>query len=220
MHSCTRCAFECRTYKRLLLHYRFVHSHELGFTITCGVNGCQRIYSVVKSLLKHMKRNHHLFYNTNISKFRASQKDTDISENLTLVDYKEDDDEYTCNEATEDGEINAKSVETEVDLMKKSAVFMLSLREKCKLPLNSLPIIVEEFSDMICLQQSEMTQKLEKVMSSFNIEQDIKDEIKSVMKENSNVESAFISFDTRSKLNQYAIENMGMVEPTEYIFKQ
>ncbi|CAG2253594.1 unnamed protein product [Mytilus edulis] len=70
---------------------------------------------------------------------------------------------------------------------------------------------------MICLHQSEMTQKLEKVMSSFNIEQDIKDEIKSVMKENSNVESAFISFDTPSKLNQYAIENMGMVEPTEYI---
>lgn len=218
MYSCTRCSLECRSHKRLLLHYRFVHSLEAGFNIRCGVNGCEKTYNIVKSLLKHMKRNHSHFYNTNIWKFRESQKDTDISENLMFVEYQEDDDTIALNdENNEKQDLNTNLVNQDVDLKKKSATFLLNLREKCKLPANSLPIIVEEFSDMLCLHQSQISQKLDKALTDLNVEELVINKVMSVMKENSDIESTFLSFDTAKKLNQYAIDDMGMVEPIEYV---
>ena len=38
-----------------------------------------------------------------------------------------------------------------------------------------------------------------------------------LMKENSDIESAFISFSSCNKLNQYAKENLKIVDPVEYI---
>ena len=52
------------------------------------------------------------------------------------------------------------------------ALYLLNVREKCKLPANVLPTIVQEFSDLLCLHLSETSRKLTKILSDSDVDFD------------------------------------------------
>lgn len=42
MHFCLKCEFETRHFFKLAYHYRFIHSHEHGFSLSCLTDGCEK----------------------------------------------------------------------------------------------------------------------------------------------------------------------------------
>lgn len=78
MFPCIKCHFSSRRFRELLYHYRFIHCHENGFTLSCGVDGCQSKYKLVPSLEKHIKKKHPVFHSQHLSYSRQAQKDSSI----------------------------------------------------------------------------------------------------------------------------------------------
>ena len=42
----------------VLRHIGSVHSHQAGFEVVCGIQGCPRTYKNYHSFLKHLRRKH------------------------------------------------------------------------------------------------------------------------------------------------------------------
>lgn len=44
----------------LIQHIRRVHAHSANFRLTCGVNGCQCVYTNFRRFREHLKKKHGL----------------------------------------------------------------------------------------------------------------------------------------------------------------
>lgn len=84
MHSCLKCDYQSRHFFKLISHYRFVQSHGHGFCLSCSIDRCERSYSKIGSYLKHIKRNHGMFYQTQLSNSKEQFRDKDILERLMM----------------------------------------------------------------------------------------------------------------------------------------
>jgi len=55
--QCPLCnEFQALSFKQLLPHIRVVHAIKPGFSITCGVQGCQRTFLNMKSYDNHVSQ--------------------------------------------------------------------------------------------------------------------------------------------------------------------
>lgn len=62
--DCLLCAkFQTPSYQLLLLHIRLVHSTKPGFSITCGLDGCQQSFTRMKTF-SNLMYSFHLFSRT------------------------------------------------------------------------------------------------------------------------------------------------------------
>lgn len=158
MNHCTKCNFETRTFAKLIVHYKFVHSHENGFQITCSVDRCARTYKNTESYLKHVKRNHKDFHENHLSRWREYNAQPDVAQSLQLVsDNSSDSDAENVHCGTDEQiEIN----HDDIDFRRRFAIFLLNLRENSKLPSNSISKVVNELTDMICNHQAEVSRKV------------------------------------------------------------
>ena len=52
------CSFEAATVRIILSHLRIVHSNDLHFNVTCGVDGCSRTFRTFSALYSHIYRQH------------------------------------------------------------------------------------------------------------------------------------------------------------------
>jgi hypothetical protein len=55
VYDCTRCELQSRDFWRL---YHIAHSFEPNVSVVCGVENCEKYYSNVQALCKHMRYNH------------------------------------------------------------------------------------------------------------------------------------------------------------------
>ena len=206
-------------YRDLVFHYRYVHGNEKDFNIVCGVHGCQKNYHLVPSLLKHMKRSHPQFHFQHLSKYREGQKDPNAYSFLNFVIEEGEDDSIS-----ENGDNNRNEDEVEgpanVDIKKKMSLFLLNLREKFKLPENVMTHIVDEFSSILCLHQSEISRNLFDIFNGLNIpdvQDDILQQFQSLLKQNTDVENSLLTLSSTKKLNKYIKDNLNIVLPVEFI---
>ena len=70
------------------------------------------------------------------------------------------------------------------------------------MPAYALPIITEEFSDLFCYHQSEVSSSLQHILDNLNVDDHIKSEILNAMKQNSAIESALQDFHTTNSLRR------------------
>ena len=57
---CQFCSnYSTNNFRRLCNHYAFVHPHNL---IICNINSCKSKYNVVRSFVRHIKKNHRWFW--------------------------------------------------------------------------------------------------------------------------------------------------------------
>lgn len=211
MHFCSKCNFETRQYSKLISHYRFVHSHDRGFFLTCNTDGCQGQYSNIDSFLKHIKRKHKIFYDNNVARLARFNREPSVLRNLFEVNVDDGIDDHE-----NDGDEQTNHADTTVDFRKKLALFLLSMREKFKLPSSVLPYFVDEFSTQVGHHQAQVSQSVVRfcVENGFNEIQ--LQSLKTVLQTLSDVEIAFSSLNSEFKLNKYAKDELDFISPVEY----
>ncbi|XP_071138269.1 uncharacterized protein [Mytilus edulis] len=214
MNHCTKCNFETRTFAKLVIHYRFVHSHERDFQITCSVDGCVRTYNNTDSFLKHVKRKHKTFHENHLSRWREFNAQADVAQNLQPIEDNclDSDGENLLDNAEEQNEIDI----SDIDFKRRFAIFLLNLRENFKLPSNSISQVVNELTDMICFHQAEVLKKVISFCSDKGLGEGEIDQLKLLMTEQSQIESACLQLNSEYKLNKYVRENFGFVPPVQY----
>lgn len=213
MHSCLKCDYQSRHFFKLISHYRFVHSHEHGFCLSCSIDGCERTYSKIDSYLKHIKRNHGMFYQTHLSNSKEQFRNEDILESLVEVN-----DEGICNgnQMESDEEEMEMTIAPEINFQRKLGIFLLSLREKYKLPSVVIPEIVNEFLSMIDFHQAKFSQSLNEFSENYQLNEEQCNQLKMIVEEKSQVESAFTSLNSEYKINKFAKKQLQYVKPVEF----
>jgi len=134
---CCYCAsFAGNTFKKLLSHIKFIHSHEPNFTIACG--DCGQSFQKFNSFKSHIQRKH----NWNKNEDRA-QIDED-------VDIEED------NVNSSDNEVHAEGFEEEegpnnmVEKMTRFlALFLLKTKEENQLSQRGIDAILDSTGDVV-----------------------------------------------------------------------
>ena len=97
-YQCPFCnEFQAPSFKQLLPHIRIVHATKPGFTITCGVHGCQRTFLNMKSYDNHISQ-HMLagIYPSNTSMMSNNEQCSQSS------GFQIDDDIQTTNSCSEE----------------------------------------------------------------------------------------------------------------------
>ena len=55
---CPKCSRRAFTLVKLIRHIVLIHAREANFTMTCGLNDCQRTFSKYESFRRHVYRKH------------------------------------------------------------------------------------------------------------------------------------------------------------------
>ncbi len=86
-YKCRRCDYLTTSCSRILKHYQYMHSQEAGFQINCLVQNCPKTYTIVDSLVRHLKNKHPVFANEYLIQngpecrdFSQCQEDMDIDD--------------------------------------------------------------------------------------------------------------------------------------------
>ena len=222
---CAYCTYQSRRLNRYLSHLRYIHQHENGFSVRCGVNGCQKHYSVVESLVRHLKRSHNFAH---------------LDEAAVAVDGFIDDvgldghvnqqrpDEENMHEGNEEhlGLGLNQEFEENVDeghdrvhfnYTRAIALFVLKLREEKKLPANACSDVVCELSELFTLQSVEIRESVIRVLNRNGIEPGTIDGFEEILSPFDRVFQACSNLKTQQKQNKFFAQNFEFVEPEEIL---
>ena len=146
-HCCPLCNFSAPTWSLWLSHLRGVHSDDENFLVTCGINGCVACYTKCASFVSHLYRQHR---GTVVSGHSST---VCVSGNPSM----EEDESPDCNIVHEESTEIRTDIQHAVDQiletdyaeqMKKSALFILNLKEIRSLPESTVEHIVKETQKM------------------------------------------------------------------------
>ena len=140
----------------MVLHYRFTHENDHDFQISCQVDGCARTYRQTASYVKHLKRNHTIFY----QHFTWKNSNRDSGNLDALHEYSYAIGGNSCEFQADEELETAENIEVDnfvIDFERKFALFLLKLREKSKLPANAVMSVVHEIIDMIGYHHAEVS---------------------------------------------------------------
>ena len=112
--QCQRCPVKTPTHKKWLKHLQLYHENESDFSVTCGLDGCPRQFSRVKSLRNHIRRHHHF-------------SDSSFEEELNLLPEDTQPETTVENSTSTVGNIVNQLTDS---IQKQLALFYLKLQEK------------------------------------------------------------------------------------------
>lgn len=88
------------------------------------------------------------------------------------------------------------TIAPEINFQRKLGMFLLSLREKCKLPSVVIPEIVNEFLSIIDFHQAKFSQSMNEFSENYQLNEEHCNQLKMIVEEKSQVESAFTSLNS------------------------
>ena len=124
----------------LMKHIKRVHASQPGFKITCGVDGCQRTFTTMKTYENHKSSVHHRDRHHLSEEVATHGNDTNTSE-LALQNASDDNVGDDLQESD-----NAPNEET---TKRDAAVWILKTRECHKLTQTAMTGIVDEVGSLI-----------------------------------------------------------------------
>ncbi|CAC5426219.1 unnamed protein product [Mytilus coruscus] len=189
---------------------KFCHEHD--FSLSCPADNCERAYSNLDSLIKHVKKKHKTFHEENLSKYKEKSRNDTILE--SLVEHN-DEDYFEDNVMHNENDKIAADADITINFHKRLGSFLLMLREKYKLPSVVIPVVVNEFISMICHHQAQVSQSFSELMRDHVDNLQI-NEIKRILEQQTDVEDALSSLDSEYKLNKFAKQFLNFVQPLEF----
>ena len=133
MFYCPYCAhFTVRSFKKLLTHIRFTHSHEPNFSITCGE--CEKRFTKFTSFKSHIRRKHG---DNHLLTVEVPQND-ELENDDELVDS---DNEYNDHLHVQDNSVD--------NITRFLALFILKTKEMNQLSQQALNAIVSNTQDIV-----------------------------------------------------------------------
>lgn len=152
VHCCPICEFTTSTLAQWFSHLRSAHSSDPSFLVTCGIDGCKNTYSKFSSLNTHVYR-HHKHRMCGSTNSGQSQNDS----SMLQPDYQEQVpmEDTAIMEHENETRVEANS---ETDVRKNSARFLLQLREGKGLSQVAVDTVVEGCQELIgeCLHNLQM----------------------------------------------------------------
>lgn len=188
----------------------FIHSHEHRFSLSCSIDGCEKKICSHGFLPKtYQEKAQQLLPRTLDQVKDHARNDTILNSLLEVHEVAEYDHDHIGEEDIEIGE-------TEIDFQQN--VFLISLREKYKLPFIVIPQIISEFFAMICHHQAYFSHTLNQYLadSHMHINEQECNSLRELFEEKSDLENAFLSLDSEYKLNKFARLKLNYIKPTEY----
>ena len=220
MFECTKCEYHTRLYSRLLSHYRFAHSSDRNFFVVCGVERCQKSYSVVDSLIRHIKRKHTIFYETHLSRWKQDIRDPEVLDTLSeQIDHCDNHD----NCIQDNGNENAQETEHEIvqdspDHVRKLAIFLMTLRERFGVTISTLTFILSEIGSMFNYHQAFQSRNIHSLLNEHNVnDPELLANLEHLFRQKSEVESSFETLNSEYKLEKYMRTNFKFIPSEEYI---
>ena len=134
--SCTIChRFSSKSSKVVLRHIGSVHSYEPGFSITCGIKGCARVYTNFRSFQKHLQRKHDGAFSDQRSDSNSGRLSDDDNQEETNLDLS-----FASNDPNEH--------EQGVSLKRSAALFLLKTLEVGRVSQVTLQTVIEGVTDL------------------------------------------------------------------------
>ena len=220
--ECAFCnEYQCRTFNRYLAHLRYMHQRDHGFSVTCGIGGCQQKYNNVDSLLRHMNRKHRQYAeqegllraagNILVNEGNAGAHAAD--DNDQEEDGVGDNNRAIDNNEFVDDENAAEQIE--IDFIRRIALFLLHLREEKKVPANACASIVDEIYELLGIQSNEVRQTILDVLNRNGVDPDLLDGFEEIIASLNTVRNACAGLRTEKRQNSFFAENFDFVEPEE-----
>ena len=144
--------FSIRDY---LKHLQLFHAHQPTFKLTCGIGGCSQTYTNMKTYSNHVYGVHDISNDlaSAASLSEAPMASTDVSDNhgnSSFVD-RENEAEYgiSDNDDCNIEDVGCAEQPSVNHLQRSSALLLLGLKEKHKLPQSTVQSIVNGMTSLI-----------------------------------------------------------------------
>ena len=138
MYPCTFCNGFYHSFKRLLRHINFIHSHEPNFTITCS--DCGQSFRKFASFKTHIRREQE-------KKARAERDVPDVPEDIGDAEVGECEDDGSDGEPNSDEEREPEDYIS--DITKFVALFILKTKEENRLNQKTINSILANTEDIV-----------------------------------------------------------------------
>ena len=153
MYSCTFCSgFLGHSFKKLLSHIKFIHSHEPNFAITCG--DCGQSFRKFNSLKTHIRRE------------RAKKA---LAEHPEEADSEVDDNEVG-NDSEQDSDKEQGNENYIGHVTNFLALFILKTKEENQLSQQTIDAILANTEDVVESSVQCLKDKVRKCLAKNNIE--------------------------------------------------
>ena len=135
--------------KEYLKHLQLFHAHKPSFKVICGIGGCLRSYANINTFRNHIYSVHDvsmLEQRTLPDKLHAGDSESTIGSNQTQADSSDFENLYpsalesTSDPSDQDNALQPRSFDNQ--LQRSSALMLLGLKEKHKLPQSTVQGIV------------------------------------------------------------------------------
>lgn len=166
MYSCTFCSgFLEHSFKKLLSHIKFIHSHELNFAITCG--DCGQSFRKFNSVKTHIRRE------------RAKKA---LAEHPEEADIEVDDNEVD-DDSEQDSDEEQGTENYVADVTKFLALFILKTKEENQLSQQTIDAILANTEDVVESSVQCLKDKIRKCLAKNEIEIEAVDGLGDILEE-------------------------------------
>ena len=220
---CKYCDYKPLNYLNVLKHYEIIH---LDSNLTCGIDGCPKIYKNVRNLKNHSREKHKEFHAVHVSNkqfisdlLNTNQLDADSDTDQLNLNHDADMDIVETDDTENIGNSNTL---VKVDYEKCMAKFMLTMREKHKVPQTACTAVASEIKTLIELNNQQFASRLYQGMH-LNVESEqysvsLKNSIETCLREqNALCADSCERLDTNKKLMKYVENNFTYIAREEHI---
>ena len=164
--ECPLCShFASFTFKKLLRHLSSVHSYDARFNLTCGIEGCPRIYTNFHSYKSHVYRKHREVVDLPEPSMDNSVNGPATPEVPTDLVYDERD-------------VEPQTVSERAEAQKKAeARFLLKAKHLYKISQSSLESMIGDIGEMMEFQMTSVQRDVASILTSrgVTLDNDLRD---------------------------------------------
>ena len=215
---CKICSsYSSHTYIKVLRHIGAVHSFDPNFTITCGLDGCIKIFSKYTSFRKHIIRNHRHI----LSPQDTRSCELQLQGSVSTCGVTEDDQSKmlglhasllsTTHEMTQEAmpfSLQSITVSPTYFNMHQAAMFLLKAKECLKVSQTALNALISDIDTLLHLQLEAVKDKVLNLLSSHQIPDVLLDEVNDVFDAEN---SPFLGLESEYSQNKFFIDHLGLV---------
>ena len=141
-----RVSYSIRDY---LKHLQLFHAHQPTFKVTCGIGGCCRSYTNIKTYSNHVYGVHDLSTTSSSNFTPSAGSGGNDDRSLDPTECSTDDEINPDNDCIiENDEHSTEPSADNLQLQKSSALLLLGLKEKYKLPQSTVQGIVNGITSL------------------------------------------------------------------------
>ena len=186
---CPLCPFfGADRFDSVLRHIGITHSFDSGFSITCGIDGCQSTYRNLKSYRRHISRKHKTF-----------------SENASCCEENTPTPDCAMEFEHEEAEQCSKDL-----LRDAGAKFLLRMKDGLSLSQHASDEMVSGITELFGGVASHLHQSIRKVIGVVGDSDDYLDCIDGIFQDESNI-NPFLDLSSQHRQRKYFKEHFGLL---------